>query len=790
MRKLLVLLATVFLAAPVMAQPGYANRPASPWRLAEIRAVDPETIINLSGGATARVTLTRSTKLSIRGSGMFGDVLTVYVRGDNLSDYTVTQGSNITLSADLTVTVDQMAVLSLKNLGYTWMEVGRGAWAQVWDYTRDITFTQTYTNHQTKIVLDDTNMDFGHANVNGDDIRFFDGATPLPYWIESWNATTEDAVVWVKVPDLTHTVNMKYGSLTAGPGTNGAATFERFASLKGLDFGPTLRNAVTPTYTPTYDGGNEVVHPSIVDFGGSPWNGVRYWMAYAPYTATNSQLENPSIVVSSDGLNWNVPAGLTNPIWPAEANRTQADPDLVYDPDSNKLRCYWLKEDTSTYTYSRVLMLESADGVTWTGTGGGATPYTTYEWNPVPQNLATMQTIRGLSPSIVRVDATHWYMWTVIPLPSPYSMYVQESADGYTWGAMSPCDMTFESFNAGALSTCWHLDVNLIGGTYYALMFNGEQGLSLAKSSDRVNWTNSPGLSMLVAPLGKFDDGQLYRSTFTVDTTNDKMRVWYTSRNHSQWSPSAWRMGYTEGTWSRMLATIDGNEPTFVVSSTADLVPGTDGLTIYQGRRYTPYEISAAKTRPDNFVALPGASGNLVCEVDVYDFWGDQTGVSSLYTLPCAGWLRVGDTANLGATEGQEYEARVGFAPNFTSNYVTYYMASTRAAGNYVAVWTEAGHGAQINYKRTVGWKTLNLVNYGDGSSSMHTGGVGDTVAGSRAWLKSYGVSDGVTGVRSIRAGTTNYNIPDGVRWAWKFRNLKARKYQATDPVVTVGAEY
>ena len=47
-------------------------------------------------------------------------------------------------------------------------------------------------------------FDFTKAQSNGGDIRFTasDGVTLLPYWIESWNAGSSSASLWVKVPSI------------------------------------------------------------------------------------------------------------------------------------------------------------------------------------------------------------------------------------------------------------------------------------------------------------------------------------------------------------------------------------------------------------------------------------------------------------------------------------------------------------------------------------------------------------------------------------------------------------
>ncbi|MFU1857605.1 hypothetical protein BWD42_23490 [Sphingobacterium sp. CZ-UAM] len=77
-------------------------------------------------------------------------------------------------------------------------------------------------------------------------------------------------------------------------------------------------------------------HPDVLYFP-NKFNGYRYWMVFTPYfgavgTNQNSKkFENPSIVVSNDGLDWTNPPGLTNPIinapYPKESFReNKVDP--------------------------------------------------------------------------------------------------------------------------------------------------------------------------------------------------------------------------------------------------------------------------------------------------------------------------------------------------------------------------------------------------------------------------------------------------------------------------------
>ena len=60
-----------------------------------------------------------------------------------------------------------------------------------------------------------------------------------------------------------------------------------------------------------------------------------------PYPYDTDTRENPSIVVSDDGLSWSVPDGLENPLVSPPACDHNSDPDIVYNPRSDELFVYY-----------------------------------------------------------------------------------------------------------------------------------------------------------------------------------------------------------------------------------------------------------------------------------------------------------------------------------------------------------------------------------------------------------------------------------------------------------------
>ncbi len=113
-------------------------------------------------------------------------------------------------------------------------------WLSGWSYRRPISISENsgnkLTDYQVRIVLNSSNFDFSKSD--GSDVRFTDsdGLTLLDYWIEKWDSVSEEAIIWVKVPDIpasgTKTIYMYYGNPSASSLSNGSAVFEFFDDLE------------------------------------------------------------------------------------------------------------------------------------------------------------------------------------------------------------------------------------------------------------------------------------------------------------------------------------------------------------------------------------------------------------------------------------------------------------------------------------------------------------------------------------------------------------------------------
>jgi len=103
-----------------------------------------------------------------------------------------------------------------------------------WVYRRAITINNTsgnsLTDYQVKINLSSSNFNFARANADGSDLRVTldDGITEIPFWIESWNQSGQQATIWVKVPSIPveeTSVYLYYGNAPATSASKGTNTF-------------------------------------------------------------------------------------------------------------------------------------------------------------------------------------------------------------------------------------------------------------------------------------------------------------------------------------------------------------------------------------------------------------------------------------------------------------------------------------------------------------------------------------------------------------------------------------
>jgi hypothetical protein len=132
-------------------------------------------------------------------------------------------------------------------------------WNSGWFYRKQITFnnsasSQNLTSFPVLVSLTSSNINYGHTQDAGQDVRFVDSdnATPLSYEIETWDESGT-STVWVKVPQIdagstTDSIWMYFGNAGASDGQTASGVWDsNFAGVWHSDesSGTTLQDSTS-----------------------------------------------------------------------------------------------------------------------------------------------------------------------------------------------------------------------------------------------------------------------------------------------------------------------------------------------------------------------------------------------------------------------------------------------------------------------------------------------------------------------------------------------------------------
>ena len=246
---------------------------------------------------------------------------------------------------------------------------------------------------------------------------------------------------------------------------------------------------------PTYDGSGQAVHPSLLVQEGSP----KFILSFTPYTDTNDRVENPSVVVSDDGLSFREEREGLNPLVPAPEKDHNDDPDLFY--SKGKYGILYL--ETMRPEKQSLVLLESTDRLRW-------------EKRVIHQELLDQSSgCFMLSPKYIEKNGLS------------YLFYVNRDArDGYRIEYVTGKDICSLDFScryvvavSGLKELPWHLDILQDGNDYYMLLTTASDAekesrytLRIAKSRDLVNWSMEQGFALkdCYRTSGFIKDGVMY----------------------------------------------------------------------------------------------------------------------------------------------------------------------------------------------------------------------------------------------------------------------------------------
>lgn len=282
-----------------------------------------------------------------------------------------------------------------------------------------------------------------------------------------------------------------------------------------------------PTHQPVSTDG-QVVHPSVVYVPGG-FAGYRYWMAYTPYEGGNDAYEDPCVVASNDGTNWELPAGIPFPLDDGPGGtRYNSDTNLVL--VNGVLHCFWRYLDTSLSSNQEMIYVrKSSDGASWS--------------TKQLVHSSSIGELRILAPSFEYFDGK-WHLWGV-DLNQPTRPLVYRSATelGGAWSAPQNCTVpVVDNYSP------WHISIRKVGDQFVGLMndtmLGGNGGRSanlfVISSTDGIHWESSP--NPVIPRIGP-EHNDMYASAFVV--TPDGIDIWYSAIARN---PSAWKIFRTKAT--------------------------------------------------------------------------------------------------------------------------------------------------------------------------------------------------------------------------------------------------
>ena len=225
-------------------------------------------------------------------------------------------------------------------------------------------------------------------------------------------------------------------------------------------------------HIPTYDGSGQGVHPSLlVQDSGSP----RFVLSFTPYTDTDDRVENPSVVVSDDGIHFREEKPGLNPLVPAPEKDHNDDPDLFC--SNGKYDILYL--ETMRPEKQSLVLLESLDRIRW-------------EKKVIHvENLAGGSGCFMLSPKYIEKDGLSWLFYVNRDAVGGYRIEYVTGKDLYS--------LDFARRNAVTVSGLkvlpWHLDIIQSEGEYIMLLTtasgpekNARYTLGLARSGNLIDW--------------------------------------------------------------------------------------------------------------------------------------------------------------------------------------------------------------------------------------------------------------------------------------------------------------
>ncbi|WP_228441121.1 hypothetical protein [Chryseobacterium phosphatilyticum] len=295
-------------------------------------------------------------------------------------------------------------------------------------------------------------------------------------------------------------------------------------------------------------------HPDVQYFPGG-FNGYKYWMVFTPYNgavganADSNRYENPTIVVSNDGLTWRPPNGISNPIQRAPT-RTESIPESPNEkPQGFWSDVDWMYENGKFLLYFRgsfmkakalkargaksqnnlkklaktpqraIVRQTSTDGISWTPmevaytSNAPHSPNNNHILSPsfvyTGKNYVSYEVENNISPNFPGNDASY-----IIRRTSDdgldFSNFKKSKVVNFMNKPWTDIDPVYAP---------WHIQAAYVDGYYFLCIAAGDvrkftsEALYLAVSKDGINFKTFPKAMV---------EKNVYRSSvFPMTTTSD-----------------------------------------------------------------------------------------------------------------------------------------------------------------------------------------------------------------------------------------------------------------------------
>ena len=276
---------------------------------------------------------------------------------------------------------------------------------------------------------------------------------------------------------------------------------------------------------PTYEKSNETTHPKVLYFD-EPVNDYKYWLVSTPYPYNTAFYENPSIVVSNDGIHFKEPEGIKNPIsgYPSKYwdESYYSDPYILYDKDHFELfyrkTLSKLNNEYKKSGYNYIYMKTSNDGINWSKEKLvlGYSPSEAY-----------------MSLSVIKENDLYkiWYV--------NYDNKVKYVTSKDLINYSKPIDINVADFD----KKIWHGEVQFINNKYICV-FMIKYKLYYTESNDGINFNTPKLINTELNELNGISHN-IYKSSFIINDDSIELYIPYRVYDENK-KRHIWKMRYVK----------------------------------------------------------------------------------------------------------------------------------------------------------------------------------------------------------------------------------------------------